>query len=58
MSYFWHTPTTKPLPNWLFYLLFWLIIPPAIVAMMAWFSIINPLWLTVTHTRPHRGGEE
>ncbi len=52
MSYFWHTPTTKPLPKWLFYVLFWLIIPPAIVAMMAWESIIKPIWLALS--RPHR----
>jgi hypothetical protein len=25
---------SKPLPDWLFYPLFWLIVPPAIVAMM------------------------
>jgi hypothetical protein len=32
---FYQTPC-KPLPTWLFYVLFWTIIPPMIVAVIAW----------------------
>jgi len=32
---YYQTPR-KPLPTWLFYLIFWLILPPMIVAMMVW----------------------
>ncbi|WP_166298304.1 hypothetical protein [Bradyrhizobium sp. 2S1] len=34
-----HRPTTKPLPNWLFYTLVWLIIPPAFAVVIVWTSV-------------------
>jgi hypothetical protein len=38
---YYQTPC-KPLPQWLFYLMFFAIIPPMIVAMMVW-TVCRPV---------------